>query len=152
MVHFHEYIRKHGKNTPTNAIETPFQFAKQTKLAPFEYLVGHPQLNRQFGNFMGGDHQGRERWMDTSFFPVQERLIDGFQASPDAVFLVDVGGGFGHDLEEFRRKIPNIPGRLVLQDLPAVIDQIQELDESIERTSHDFMTEQPIKGKRSIRT
>jgi hypothetical protein len=45
-----------------------------------------------------------------------------------------------------RRKYPNAPGRLVLQDLPVVINAIQQLDPKIERMTHDFYTEQPVKG------
>lgn len=84
--------------------------------------------------------------MDTDFFPVQEKLLNGFDQSEDATLLVDIGGSFGHDIGEFRRKFPDAPGRLVLQDLPVVIDQITKLDEKIERTKYDFFTEQPIKG------
>lgn len=132
---------------PTTEQETPFQFVHQTKLTPFEFLLSKSPLGLQFNNFMAGANQGRDSWTDTSVFPVQERLIEGFQASRDAVLLVDVGGGFGHDLQKFHLRFPSAPGRLVLQDLPAVIDQIQDLEDVIERSAHDFLTEQPIKGK-----
>lgn len=84
--------------------------------------------------------------MDEHFFPVQERLVKDASHGPDAVFITDIGGSIGHDLAEFAKKHPNAPGRLVLQDLPAVLGQIQSLDERIERMSYDFYTEQPIKG------
>lgn len=45
-----------------------------------------------------------------------------------------------------REKFPNASGRLVLQDLPVVIDAIQKLDPKIECMKHDFHTEQPVKG------
>ena len=45
-----------------------------------------------------------------------------------------------------RSKYPHVPGRLVLQDLPPVIDSIQQLHPKIERMKHDFLTEQPVKG------
>jgi hypothetical protein len=45
-----------------------------------------------------------------------------------------------------RRKYTEAPGRLVLEDLPVVIDAIKELDPKIERMNHDFHTEQPVKG------
>lgn len=48
--------------------------------------------------------------------------------------------------ETSRTKHPNAPGRLVLQDLPSVIDRIDQLDVSIERMKHDFYAEQPLKG------
>ena len=46
-----------------------------------------------------------------------------------------------------RSKFPEAPGRLILQDLPVVIDAIKELPSKIERMPHDFHTEQPVKGK-----
>lgn len=84
--------------------------------------------------------------MDADFFPVKERLIKGAKSEEDAVFVVDIGGSIGHDLAEFAAKHPDAPGRLVLQDLPAVLGQIASLDEKIERMPYDFYTEQPLLG------
>lgn len=96
---------------------------------------------------MGGYSQGRPSWMNEGFFPVKERLIKGAKLESDAVFIADIGGSIGHDLAEFSRKHPEAPGRLVLQDLPAVLDQIDSLDAEIERMPYDFHTEQPLKGR-----
>ena len=85
--------------------------------------------------------------MDVGFYPVPS-LVEGTGISDDDVLIVDIGGGMGHDLSEFRRKWRNVPGRLVLQDLPEVIEQAKtmELHSSIQPTVHDFFTEQPVKG------
>lgn len=85
--------------------------------------------------------------MDETFFPVKERLIKGAKAEDDAAFLVDIGGSIGHDIAEFARKHGNAAGRLVLQDLPAVLGQINTLDGRIERMPYDFFTKQPLQGK-----
>lgn len=87
--------------------------------------------------------------MDADFFPVQERLVKGAKSEDDAVFVVDIGGSIGHDLADFAKKHPNTPGRLVLQDLPVVLGQIESLDDTIERMAYDFYTEQPLLGKTS---
>lgn len=84
--------------------------------------------------------------MNEGFFPVKERLIKGAKLESDAVFIADIGGSIGHDLAEFAKKHPDAPGRLVLQDLPAVLGQISSLDARIERMAYDFHTEQPLKG------
>jgi hypothetical protein len=84
--------------------------------------------------------------MDADFFPVQEQLVRGAKSEEDAVFMADIGGSIGHDMAEFAKKHSNAPGRLVLQDLPAVLGQIDNLDERIERMVYDFYTEQPLKG------
>lgn len=85
--------------------------------------------------------------MDVGFYPVPT-LTEGTNITKDDVLLVDMGGSMGHDLSEFRRKWPQIPGRAVLQDLPEVVKQANSMNlpSSIETMSHDFFTEQPIKG------
>ena len=85
--------------------------------------------------------------MDEGFYPVEERLaLDTGNNDENAVFLVDVGGGLGHDLEELKLKHPDIRGRLVLQDRPEVIAQISKASDGIEITAHDFFTPQSLKG------
>lgn len=95
---------------------------------------------------------GRSGWMDEGFNPVKERLFDGFDAAnKDAVLLVDIAGGFGHYTEGFLSKFPDAPGRLILQDLPPVLGQIQQLHPRIEKMEYDFFTEQPVKGECHVR-
>ena len=97
---------------------------------------------------MGGYSQGRPSWMNADFFPVQERLVKGAKSEVDAAFIVDIGGSVGHHLVDFARKHSDTPGRLVLQDLPAVLGQIESLDNKIERMAYDFYTERPLLSER----
>ncbi|KAK7222798.1 hypothetical protein V2G26_010801 [Clonostachys chloroleuca] len=116
---FHEYSRKRGFKNPEDA--------KDTALIPW----------------------GPPPWMGPGFYPVKENLINGADTSPDAPFIVDIGGSIGHDLVSFKQHHPDHPGKLVLEDLPVVIGQITDLDSEIERVSYDFHTEQPKKGARA---
>ncbi|KZL82485.1 c6 zinc finger domain-containing protein [Colletotrichum incanum] len=50
----------------------------------------------------------------------------------DAVFLVDVGGSIGHNLDECCRGYPQAPGRHIPQDLPHAFLQIQKIAPKIE--------------------
>ena len=86
--------------------------------------------------------------MDENFFPVEKNLVEGAKFESDSIFLVDVGGGKGHDLQELYRKHPKIPGKLVLQDVKDVIEEAKTvgLEEKIVPMEHDFFTEQPVKG------
>ena len=87
--------------------------------------------------------------MDIKFYPVQTNLIDGARTENDAVFLVDVGGGKGHDLQELYRKHPKLPGKLVLQETKGVIEEAKEehiLNGKIILAEHDFFTKQTILG------
>ena len=64
----------------------------------------------------------RKSWMDV-FRP--DELIQG-QKGSDVPLLVDIGGGLGTDVMEFRRRYPNVPGKVVLQELPAVVESTKE--------------------------
>ena len=108
-------------------------------------MAARPDVMTDFNSFMESDRGSRPDWVD--WFPVQQQLLDGFKADEEAVLLVDVAGGRGHDIALFKNKFPQAPGRLVLQDLPRVIDDVENLHEGIERCSHDFFTPQPIKGQ-----
>lgn len=85
--------------------------------------------------------------MDVGFYPVPT-LTEGLNIGDNDVLLVDVGGSIGHDLSEFRRKWPDVPGRLILQDLLEPIEKAKTINLSpgIEPMVHDFFTEQPVKG------
>lgn len=88
-------------------------------------------------------HRGEE-WFE--FFPVMEKFQQADSQSP---LLVDIGGGLGHDISAFRARYPDLPGRLILQDLPVVIDQITELGPEIDTMKYDFFTPHPGKGARA---
>ena len=139
------YLRQNGYRAPSNGEDCPFQLGFDTDSHFFKFLRDHPSHASQFNNHMSAYHQGRPSRMDAGFYPVSQ-LAQGLKH--EDVLLVDVGGSVGHDLSEFQRKWSDMPGRLVLQDLPDVIEQAQSmlLHPRIEATAHDFFTEQPIKG------
>ena len=87
--------------------------------------------------------------MDPNFYPVEENLVEGTSTEHDAVFIVDVGGGKGHDLQELYRKHPKLPGKSVLQDTKGVIEEAETsgLDPKIVLMEHDFFTKQPVIGE-----
>ena len=76
----------------------------------FEYLNTHSPLGEQFDHHMSGYRQGRPGRMDPGLYSVQEKLVKGLDTSDDAVLLVDIGGGLGHDIQEFRCGVtPTLP-------------------------------------------
>ncbi|KAK1638741.1 S-adenosyl-L-methionine-dependent methyltransferase [Colletotrichum phormii] len=145
---FHEYSRKRGFENPTDDKDTPMMYAYNTDKDMFAWQqdLGY---GTHFNHHMSGYRQGRHPWMAPGFFPVKERLIEGANTDADAPFLVDIGGSIGHDLAEFHSYYPKAPGKLILQDLPVFIGQIQELTPAITPMGHDFLTEQPVKGARA---
>ncbi|KAJ5843574.1 uncharacterized protein N7525_001315 [Penicillium rubens] len=143
------FLKKNNYQNPTSPTDTAFQMGYETDMGFFGHVQQEPLTAKQFNNHMSVYAQGRVRWMDPGFYPIQEQLIDGVMIGEDDVLLVDVGGSFGHDLSGFHRKWPGLPGRLVLQDLPEVVASVKDLHPSIEVTSHDFFTEQPVRGARA---
>ena len=138
--------------TPTSLANNPQTFGHQTDLSYFDWMQVNPPQATQFNHHMGGYRLGRPAWMDPEVYPVQANLIFGFNnqsSDPNGpVMLVDIGGGYGHDLAEFRSKYPDAPGRLILQDLARVLDE-DAGQAAFERMSYDFLTPQPVKGARA---
>lgn len=94
---------------------------------------------------MSGYRQGSQRWV--GFYPVKERLMAGAGISRDVLFFMDIGGNMGHDLMELHQHDPDAPGKLILQHVPAVIGQMQQLDPATTSMSCDFHTEQKSRLK-----
>ncbi|KXG50685.1 Winged helix-turn-helix transcription repressor DNA-binding [Penicillium griseofulvum] len=145
---FHEFSRKRGWVNPTDCQDTSLMYAYSTDKDIFSWVhdLGY---GKHLNDYLGGYNIGRPWWMDPCVYPVKEKLIDGADSSPDASFLVDIGGNVGHDLARFHSRYPNAPGKLILQDLPMMIQQIKDLDPAIVRMEYDFHHEQPIKGARA---
>lgn len=139
------HLKENGYVNPTNGKDCAFQRGYKTDLHFFEYMKANPKVAGQFNNHMAFYRQGRPSWMDVGFYDVPSLIAN---VGPNDVLLVDLGGGLGHDISEFRRKWPDAPGRLVLQDTPELTAQSKkkQLHPSIEPMVHDFFTEQPIKG------
>lgn len=114
------------------------------------WLCQNPEALARFNNFMEGQRADRPHWAD--WFPVQDRVLADADSNPDRALIVDIGGGRGHDLLGFKKRFPNAPGKLVLEDLPVVIDEVrraQDLDgANIVPVKYNFFTEQqPVKGE-----
>ncbi|PWY89354.1 sterigmatocystin 8-O-methyltransferase precursor [Aspergillus heteromorphus CBS 117.55] len=144
-----EFFRKNNNQLPRSARDTPFQLAMNTDLGYFDWLGHNPDLSRDFQQWMTLKRKSTPSWLD--WFDVQGAFVDGFDSdsADDSVLIVDVGGGEGHYLRALKEKIPSLPGRLVLQDLPHVISSIKAPPRGVELMSYDFFTPQPVKGARA---
>lgn len=83
----------------------------------------------------------------TELYPTG-KIIDGFSEGP---LLVDVGGGEGRDLQRFCDLHPGYEDSVHLEDLPGVI-KAATCDVRIQRRTHNFFEEQPIRGSRFYHT
>jgi hypothetical protein len=125
-----------------------------TPLDFFPWLSANPTEASYFNHFMQAYRAGNAMWFEEDFYPVASRLVDGFDSSISEVFLVDVGGGKGHDLAAFAAAYPTPPGKLILQDQPAVLAEIPSsltatANDVFTTQAHDFFTPQPVKAART---
>ncbi|KAL8649518.1 MAG: hypothetical protein Q9226_005551 [Calogaya cf. arnoldii] len=139
-----EYMRRFRYKSPINVRNSPLQYAKQTQLASFDFIASKPDTLEDFNNTMTGVRLARSSWF--SWFPVHEDLLKDYDQ--DTTLMVDIGGGWGHDLVAFRTTwAPD--AALELQDLPHVIADAVNLPLNIKCREYDFLAnQQPVKGAR----
>ena len=148
----HDYLAITGYQTPRNMSNGPYQYGHQTPDDFWRMVSKRPEWGVAVNNHMAGRKSGRLTWMEDGFYPVVENLAEGVSGEEDAVLLVDIGGGTGQNLQEFREKYSGLHGQLILQDKPDVIKAATGLDRSIKTMAYDFFTEQPIKGQSLVET
>ena len=142
-----KYLAENGYRNPSYPQDTATQLAFRSKTQFFGLLQELPEILAAFATYMTVQKEGRPEGLQ--FFPVKERLLQGFvEHDATAVMFVDVGGGKGHEILELRKRIPELPGKMIVQDRPEVIAEIPEQDKcSMEVMEFDYFTPQPIKGK-----
>lgn len=140
-----DYLELNDYKNPDDAYNAPFQLAYNTKSHYFEWLSQNSEKQEVFNSVMtqAQQHRGTD-WFE--IYPVEEKL----RVSSDQVLLVDIGGGVGHDITAFKKRFPNLPGQLIVQDLPQVVDTVKEpLPEGITAIGYNMFEKQPIIGARA---
>ncbi|KAL3442099.1 putative O-methyltransferase [Aspergillus insuetus] len=117
-----EFFEATDYRNPEDTYNSPFQYAYNTT---DHYFTGW--ASALISNFQRRGPHGLER-----------------------VLVVDVGGNIGHEVVAFRKNFLHIPDRLVLEDVPAVVDGLPgPLGPNIDAISHSMFEPQPIKGVRA---
>jgi hypothetical protein len=135
------FLERTGYKNPVDETNTAFHVGWDTKLRPFEWMAEHPDQLAHFNAYMATRRKPERTWL--SEYPVLDEVGEG--ADPERVLYVNVGGGIGHQCAQFLDKYPEAPGRIVLQDLPATIEQALKLPR-MEAMAVDFFQPQPVKG------
>lgn len=118
-----------------------FQKAFATEHSCYEYLVYNPKLQGYMQDAMSLQPPGGD-WL--SVFPMEDLEA----LNTERPLFVDIGGGMGQQCMRFREKHPDIPGRVILQDMPITIGRVPKpMPNGIEAMAHDIDAPQPIKGK-----
>ncbi|KAI0148068.1 O-methyl transferase B [Hypoxylon sp. NC0597] len=135
------YLKEIGYENPTDETNTAFQYAFDTKVHPFQYMVEHPEQLDHFNKYMALRRQAELSWL--AVYPVCEEAAG--LTDPERPLYVNVGGGIGHQCAQFKEKYPDLPGRVILEDLPGTVAQALPTP-GVENLVHDFFMPQPIKG------
>ena len=129
---------------PTRPEESAFYHGHN--LPFWDFFDKYPEHRRDFDEYMAERRKGHSLWHE--MFPMASILGPNTKGDPNAVLLVDVGGNKGHEVASFHEAHPDIPGRLILQDLPPMIERVRKNPlTDIELMPYDFFTPQPVKGK-----
>ena len=140
-----EFLAETKYQNPSDAAHSPFQKGHRTELMPFDWALAVPSRFDNFLQWMMANREGQKMFLDV--YPFEKELCHGL--TPETPLFVDVGGGIGHMCLALKQRLPHAPGRVVNQDLPPAIAQAIQSD-GVEHTIHDFMTDQPIKGRQSL--
>lgn len=140
------YLAKTKYRNPDNPADGPFNFGFKSEEPFFQWIMRPENLYHLpvFSDWMIGQRIGRASWLD--MFPVEEQLSVGFSEEKDAIMLVDVAGASGSEIKDLKRRYPSFPGRMVLQDLPQAIQQIDKSKVDFETMDYNFFSPQPVKG------
>ena len=146
-----DYLASLNYRNPNDRHNSFFGFAHQTDLNMYEWLQAHPEQMKIFNDFQTANAQFNEGSVQRI---LESLLVSGdnlgtnagqSEQDNDKVLFVDVGGGRGEALRKFRRVHPELRGRVIIEDLPMVIEG-QEVEEGVEAIAHDFFTPQPVIG------
>ena len=134
-------LDKHDFQNPVDASRSAFNYAFGASF--FDWMKENPVVLRCFDSYMAGRRVGKVSWLE--YYPIEERLMQGTRLE-DSIFMVDIGGGQGHDLKSLgdRYGSTGLPGRLILQDLVADTREVNTT--TFESMVHNFFEPQPVKG------
>lgn len=145
-----EFLKDQKYQNPTSKDNTAFKKALNTDKHFFDWTFspGNEYCARGFENHM--------KWKTFSgrWFDVQPLIDEVFGAGvkDDEVLMVDVGGSTGYDLTIFKEAYPDLPGRLIVQDVPSTIESLDHAAlkaKAVEAMQHDFFTPEPVKGAKA---
>ncbi|KAJ4409811.1 hypothetical protein N0V91_002285 [Didymella pomorum] len=147
-----DYFAANGYKNPSSALDSPFTFGfncKDTTYFDFLARPGQEEMAAAFNETMALQRLNEEPGFVASY-PVERLKIE----DPQRVLFVDIGGGIGHQLLKFRERsvAANMPGTLVLEDLPGVVSEAKNLPDDVVKVGHDFFQPQTesVKGAKAF--
>lgn len=137
-----EFLATTSYKNPEDALYGPFQLGNKTDLHLFDWLAANPKQLGFFTEYMTAQREGMPSWLDV--FPMAQE-IKAFN-DPERVFLVDVGGGVGHQCVALLNRYHKLLGPVILQDRPEVLANALPIN-GVEFCKHNFFDPQSVKSK-----
>lgn len=140
-----DWLQSNQWTDPVGKMPTAWTSSIPTDSGPFEYLAENPWALKLSQAHMKIHWEGRPVFFDALDFA--KRF--GQDTNSSTVLFVDVGGSTGSQALALRERHPDLPGRVLLQDRPEVVEQAKsQLPSSakIEVEVYNIFTPQPIKG------
>ena len=146
-----DYLAVVEFRNPDDRHASLFSYAHKTDLNMYEWLQNHPEKMRIFNGY----HEANVQLNEKNLLANLEYLlgsdhctVEDFKKSDEKILFVDVGGGRGQSLKAFRKHMPGLKGRMIVQDLPKVVED-QTTTYGVEAMAHDFFSHQPVRGMNS---
>ncbi len=143
------YCQTHAPQELYDPKKTPFAFAAGLEGKTYYEVLDMDPAQRELWNITL--QSMANNFPVLGMFPFNEHLVakDGEAVSAERAGIVDVGGGRGQALLQIQGDAEGaLNGRLVLQDLPIVINTLNPSDiPGIEPMAYDIFTPQPVRGK-----
>jgi demethylsterigmatocystin 6-O-methyltransferase len=140
-----DFLAATNYQSPTETHNSAFQRAWSTELSLWTWFQSRPKETAQFNRFMLAQRSSTPNCFN--FFPAEiEEQCSNWPAEKPV--FVDIGGASGQQCIEFRKRLPDIKGRVIFQDLQGEIDDAvaKGLPEGVEAMVSDFYEPQVIKG------
>lgn len=125
----------------TDNTDTAHNAARKSPLPAFLWFAENPQAGAWFNDYMIHRRKGMATWLDV--YPL-EREVKGWDVGKTV--FVDIGGNVGHQCAALKARYPDLPGKVVLQDLPHPISQALDTP-GVQNMVHDAFEVQPIQGQ-----
>ncbi|KAM5467371.1 putative demethylsterigmatocystin 6-O-methyltransferase [Microsporum audouinii] len=136
------FLKRTGYKNPVDELHTAFQDAWKTPLHAFQWFAENNSHLTYFNDYMALRRKPELSWL--SVYPVAQE-VEGWDSKDNSrAIYVNIGGGIGHQCKQFKEKYPDLPGRVILQDLPHSIAKALPTP-GVENMEHDFFQPQPIK-------
>jgi demethylsterigmatocystin 6-O-methyltransferase len=135
-----EFLKETKYADPKDNTKTALQKGWKTDLPAFFWLQNEPERAAAFNEYLVYNRAGMPIFLDV--YPMDEKAIVRDHERP---LFVDVGGGLGQQAIAFRNRYPNLPGKVIVQDLPQALDAVLK-HPGVEAMAQNFFEAQTVKG------